>query len=442
MKQKSETPLDVLHENEGLNNKKIKSNELQAKMMKNSSYSSDLRFIPPQDKYRQIKFDADNKNITPREDALSNALWGIKLSDNSNRAVFGKTKLQPLVPPVYNRSVPSVALTRIKIRKTFYSDGLVDDFYANPIDWSENGCVYMGLGDDLYFYKPRAQLWKQLTANKLNQSFSFIHATCATYDKVLYSSCDMDRDRDRNSKGTLFIMDAPTNKTSILQKKAFEVIRNDTSNPNVFYAGGLDGCFRGLDLRSKTGSLYKPNMDRRRRICGMSLRGDMLAIGDNGDAVYLWDIKNLKAPVLTYKHNAAVKALAFSPFNRNLVASGGGTLDKTIQIWNVTKNEKMCELKTDGQITNLNWIETDTVLTTGGLMTNVRSPVQLWKIKQTGLKLAGELPNEEGRTLFSTQNPNNRYEFFTGTGKQCMRLIEVEHEEEESIFSSHRYSIR
>ena len=33
-------------------------------------------------------------------------------------------------------------------------------------------------------------------------------------------------------------------------------------------------------------------------------------------------------------HQAAVKALAWSPHERNLLASGGGTADRSIKFWN------------------------------------------------------------------------------------------------------------
>ena len=39
-------------------------------------------------------------------------------------------------------------------------------------------------------------------------------------------------------------------------------------------------------------------------------------------------------------HNAAVKALCWSPHKSNLLVSGGGTTDKTIKFWN-TNNFKL-----------------------------------------------------------------------------------------------------
>ena len=34
-------------------------------------------------------------------------------------------------------------------------------------------------------------------------------------------------------------------------------------------------------------------------------------------------------------HKAAVKALAWCPWQRNLLATGGGSTDKTMRFWNI-----------------------------------------------------------------------------------------------------------
>lgn len=390
---------------------------------------SDLRFISVRDKYRQIKYDVGNKNITSYEDALSNALWGIKLSETNDSLLFRKTKKSPQA--ICNLTVPPVS---IKIKKTIKTNAMIDDYYASPINWSLNGNVYMGLGDVLYSYKPSAQIWKQLT-NRPNQYLGPVHALCATSANVLYSRYDI-----ANKIGNLSIMDTPTCKVTILQKVPFDVIDKDASNANVFYAGGIDGCFSGLDIRLKTPTVHIAKIEGGSGICGMSVSEEMIATGDDGDRVHIWDIKNLHSPVLSYTHKAAVKALAFSPFNKAILASGGGTQDKTIQIWDINKKEQICEQETDGQLTSLHWIDKNTVLTTGveGQVSNL----QVWKIKQKELKLAGSLPKEDGRMLFSTQNPKNPYQFFTGTGKKHLQLVEVEHEQMHSIFSCHMNGIR
>jgi cell division cycle protein 20 (cofactor of APC complex) len=49
----------------------------------------------------------------------------------------------------------------------------------------------------------------------------------------------------------------------------------------------------------------------------------------------IWDINMKKVRHTLQGHKAAVKALAWCPWQRNLLATGGGTTDKTMRFWNI-----------------------------------------------------------------------------------------------------------
>jgi cell division cycle protein 20 (cofactor of APC complex) len=49
-------------------------------------------------------------------------------------------------------------------------------------------------------------------------------------------------------------------------------------------------------------------------------------------------------------HQAAVKALAWCPWQRNTLASGGGTADKTIRIWNTADGTNIKCTDTGSQV--------------------------------------------------------------------------------------------
>lgn len=46
----------------------------------------------------------------------------------------------------------------------------------------------------------------------------------------------------------------------------------------------------------------------------------------------------MKKPQQIYKHTAAVKGIAWHPTKIGFLASGGGTQDRSIKIWNTTSN--------------------------------------------------------------------------------------------------------
>jgi len=50
-----------------------------------------------------------------------------------------------------------------------------------------------------------------------------------------------------------------------------------------------------------------------------------------------------------------VQALAWCPWNSSLLASGGGSSDRTIHFWNTTQSARLNSLVTSSQVTSLRW---------------------------------------------------------------------------------------
>jgi cell division cycle protein 20 (cofactor of APC complex) len=72
----------------------------------------------------------------------------------------------------------------------------------------------------------------------------------------------------------------------------------------------------------------------------------------------IWDVANLAngAPKFTIReHQAAVKALAWCPWQKDLLASGGGTADRTIKFWNSTTGALLNSIDTQSQVSSLVW---------------------------------------------------------------------------------------
>ena len=49
-------------------------------------------------------------------------------------------------------------------------------------------------------------------------------------------------------------------------------------------------------------------------------------------------------------HSAAVKALAWCPYNSDVLASGGGLLDGSLKLWNVQKGVCINSINTHAQV--------------------------------------------------------------------------------------------
>ncbi|AQZ17401.1 AMA1 (YGR225W) [Zygosaccharomyces parabailii] len=95
------------------------------------------------------------------------------------------------------------------------------------------------------------------------------------------------------------------------------------------------------------------------QVCGISMNEDssLLAVGGNDNTCTLWDISSIEHPRLCFilPHKAAVKAVAFCPWSKSLLATGGGSKDRTIKFWHTATGTLLHEIQTSGQVTSLIW---------------------------------------------------------------------------------------
>lgn len=71
-------------------------------------------------------------------------------------------------------------------------------------------------------------------------------------------------------------------------------------------------------------------------VCGLrwSPDGRYLASGGNDNVVNVWEASGRNVHKYT-SHTAAVKALAWCPWHASTLATGGGTDDRSIKLWNI-----------------------------------------------------------------------------------------------------------
>ena len=109
------------------------------------------------------------------------------------------------------------------------------------------------------------------------------------------------------------------------------------------------------------------------------------------------------APRLTLnQHCAAVKALAWCPFHRGLLASGGGTADRTIKFWNANVGGLLNSVDTGSQVCSLLWSKHNKELCSShGFSEN---QISLWNCPSM-TKIA-ELKGHTARVLHMAQSPD------------------------------------
>ena len=89
------------------------------------------------------------------------------------------------------------------------------------------------------------------------------------------------------------------------------------------------------------------------------ISGQQLASGGNDNLLHIWDIAASGRAAVpgqnTYLHRfedhmAAVKALAWCPFQSNVLASGGGGGDRCIKFWNTHTGACLNSVDTGSQV--------------------------------------------------------------------------------------------
>jgi cell division cycle protein 20 (cofactor of APC complex) len=129
-------------------------------------------------------------------------------------------------------------------------------------------------------------------------------------------------------------------------------------NSNCFSSAGRDTTIVHHDIRSPQGVATRLPSEHEYEICGLkwSPDGSQLASGSNSNSINIWDPRNPEKCLHTFdQHTAAVKALAWCPWKRNLLASGGGTGDRTIKFWDTAAGSNLGSITTKAQITSVLW---------------------------------------------------------------------------------------
>lgn len=123
-------------------------------------------------------------------------------------------------------------------------------------------------------------------------------------------------------------------------------------------------------------------------------------------------------------HTAAVKAIAYVPFlglGGSMVATGGGTNDHTVRIWNLTSGTCHMTVDTLSQVSGILFNKNYKEMITGH--GNPNSGVRVWRhnpIRCTFEHLA-DLKSHGGRVLGLCHNPDNSYVMSVGED-EAMRI--------------------
>lgn len=116
-------------------------------------------------------------------------------------------------------------------------------------------------------------------------------------------------------------------------------------NAHILSTGSRDRTILHRDVRSPAQYIRKL-VGHKQEVCGLRWNSDtgQLASGGNDNKIFVWDGIDDR---WLYRwgepeggHKAAVKAVAWSPHQRGLLATGGGTADRCIKFWSTVSTSQ------------------------------------------------------------------------------------------------------
>ncbi|KAE8725005.1 Cell division cycle 20.1, cofactor of APC complex [Hibiscus syriacus] len=180
-------------------------------------------------------------------------------------------------------------------------------------------------------------------------------------------------------------------------------------NNHILTTGGMDGQILNNDVRIRS-HIVETYRGHQQEVCGLkwSASGQQLASGGNDNLVHIWDRSMASSNSPTQwlhrleDHTSAVKALAWCPFQSNLLATGGGGGDRTIKFWNTHTGACLNSVDTGSQVCSLLWSKNERELLSSHGFTN--NQLTLWKYPSM-VKMA-ELTGHTSRVLYMAQSPD------------------------------------
>ncbi|KAI4351186.1 hypothetical protein L6164_005566 [Bauhinia variegata] len=274
-----------------------------------------------------------------------------------------------------------------------------NDYYLNIMDWGKNNILAVALDSDLY-------LWNADNRNVLK----LFQATEGDYP------CSVAWSEDTKFVAVGFMQ----SKLQLWDAEASKPVRNLEGhdrrvaaiawNGHILTSGSQDKSIINHDVRVRNNVVSRLNTHRE-EVCGLkwSSRGNILASGGNENLIYIWDSSKMSSSNFLHRlkeHRAAVKPLAWCPYQSDVLASGGGTQDGCIKLWNVQKGTCICSIDTKAQVCGLEWNRHHKEILSGhGFSTGEnRNQLSMWKYPS--MTKVGDLNRHSSRVLHLSQSPD------------------------------------
>lgn len=274
---------------------------------------------------------------------------------------------------------------------------IVDDYYLNLVDWSPHNVLAVSLGNSVYLWNAETGGIEQLLEL---EGADYVCSVAWIQEGNLLAV--------GTSLGDVQIWDAEEVKRVRTMEGHSARVSSLSWNSYILSSGSRSGQIIHHDVRQRDHHVSTLSAHTH-EVCGLkwSLDGQYLASGGNDNLLNIWSgfpgSSFQTRPIYTFSnHQAAVKGLAWSPWNHNILASGGGTADRRIRFWNCSLGSCVNEIDTKSQVCSLLWSNTYKELISGHGFAN--NQLIIWKYPS--LQKVAELTGHTARVLHLALSPD------------------------------------
>ena len=318
---------------------------------------------------------------------------------------------------------------------------LVDDYYLNLLEWGRANILAVALGPEIYLWNGESSetslLMSIIKDNSIlnNNNENDVITSLSWMNNGIGLGVGL-------PNGKIEIWDVVKISKIREIKVHSDRISSLAWNNYIISSGSKDKLIKNFDVRSPDGEISTIHQHKQ-EVCALkySPEGDLLSSGGNDNVAYIWDVRKLNNKLLNISnlndinnieystikpfsvnnyHNAAVKAMAWCPWQRHILATGGGTKDKTIKVFNCDTNKIIKNVDTGSQVCSLLWNKKEReIISSHGFNKN---QITIWNYQK--MKKICELKGHMSRVLYLTMSPDENY-ICSGSGDETLRFWKI-----------------
>lgn len=242
--------------------------------------------------------------------------------------------------------------------------------YINVLDWSSSNVVAVALGRGVYLWNANDGTCNQLT--ELQDEDDYVSRCVGRSFRCIVTS---PHSVAWAGDGKHIAVGTASNTVQLWDVARSKQVRNlqgHTARVSaaawhgaILSTGGRDSCVLNHDVRIREHvvSTFKGHAQE---ICSLkwSTAGQLARCalcmdiwitdpkhsGGNDNKVCVWSLGNTAPSLELTAHQAAVKAMAWAPFQSNLLATGGGSADRTIKFHNTSTGALLNSVDAESQV--------------------------------------------------------------------------------------------